>query len=227
MKRKISNEKIIDLLGTLGRSRKGPDPLFRRQARERLLEKISPPKRPLFLPSINLHPLVWRRLTATTFKYGLSIFLGFVLLGGSTALAAQSSLPTSPLYPIKRATEQILLTVSKVFSQQTQVEQIITNNRLEEARELERLAKEAAKEYKNNVEKLEKADPKLKKEIPRQLIRQEEILEEGILMNESGIKWDNKGRESKVNKNSAKTTGNTATKEEKKQDNPEPQKKLR
>ncbi|MDD5147200.1 MAG: hypothetical protein PHV63_01450 [Candidatus Daviesbacteria bacterium] len=50
MKRKITNKNLIVLLGLLRHFNKGPEPRFRQQARERLLEKISPRKRFWLLP---------------------------------------------------------------------------------------------------------------------------------------------------------------------------------
>ncbi|MDD5415868.1 MAG: hypothetical protein PHE48_02570 [Candidatus Daviesbacteria bacterium] len=243
MKRKITNKNLIVLLGLLRRFNKDPEPRFCRQARERLLEKISPRKRFWLLPSINSHPLIWRRLTAASFKYGLSIFLCFVLLGASTALAAQSSLPASPLYPIKKATEQVFLTVSKVFSQQTQIEQKITNERFKEVQKLEELIEETAKEYHNNVEKFERIDPQFKKEAREQVVRQKAILEknsakkeeqnetklnnqDNILNNATEVqpvkeeRVVTKEKEAPVS-NDTKQQKNS---EEKKQDNPQPQK---
>lgn len=177
MKRKITDKNLIASLNKLGHLNKGPQPLFKQQARERLMDKISPQKRALILPAINLHPLIWKRLTAVSFKYGLSAFLGFMLLGAGTVLAAQSSLPTSPLYPVKRATEQVALTVSKIFSQQTQMEQKIANERFKEIQQLEKFIKETTKEYRGAVDRLKKADPKFKKENLQQVIQKETVLE--------------------------------------------------
>lgn len=205
MKRKITNKNLIDSLGRLGYLSKGPQPLFKQQARERLMDKISPQKRALILPAINLHPLIWKRLTAVSFKYGLSAFLGFMLLGSGTVLAAQSSLPTSPLYPVKRATEQVALTVSKIFSQQTQMEQKIANERFKEIQQLEKLIQETTKEYRGAVDKFEQADPKFKKENPQQVIQQETVLE--------NVKEDKQEDNKASNQDNKKTQEDQAPKE--------------
>lgn len=75
-----------------------PDPVFRKNARMRLLNKISGPK------IQENHPFLYR------FAFLMLLFL--VLPGIGVVYAAQYSLPGDPLYQIKTASEEAVLTIT-------------------------------------------------------------------------------------------------------------------
>jgi len=81
-----------------------PHPEFKARARYQLnslLQEVKPKRR---LPVLGWQPR-WAMVMA--------VFLALLLAGGGTAMAAENSMPDSLLYPVKLATEQVRLTLTR------------------------------------------------------------------------------------------------------------------
>ncbi len=81
-----------------------PRPDFKARIRYQLLSAGEPPKPKRWVSFL----LGWQPRWATA----IALFLVLVLAGGGTAAAADSSMPNSPLYPVKLATEQVRLVLT-------------------------------------------------------------------------------------------------------------------
>lgn len=100
------------------------DPEFKHSAKVRLINTISNKspivKRPTFFMNIKPVGYVFAAL-GTVF-----------ILGGGTVFASQSSLPNSPLYPIKIASEKLMLNVAPTNEIKNQLKNEFSKRRIEE-----------------------------------------------------------------------------------------------
>ncbi len=110
-----------------------PSVTFKQTTRARLLQLRRPPSR---AERLRDHLLA---LTTTRLRFAatwLALVLLLVGLIGGVAYAANDSLPDSPLYPIKRAAEQLELTLAPDPTSQARVRMNLADRRLSEMKAL-------------------------------------------------------------------------------------------
>lgn len=152
-----------------------PDPLFKINAKKRIMNRItSLDNSPIFSPMTK----PWCSLSNNIFRYAFMSFAAFILFGGGTVFAAQSSLPTEPLYPLKKTSEELLLNTAPLPSWKKDLSAIFLSRRIEEIKIFEgKYGEEVsadilesyeeslrqAKKYGNTSEELEKLESPKKK----------------------------------------------------------------
>lgn len=133
-----------------------PDPLFKANARKRILETLSEEAS----SSVKYAPFVLPRQSLRLAFAMLSVLLVFIPT--STVLAAQKSLPNDLLYPIKSASEQLLINAAPLPSWKKELTLTFLQRRADEIKELEKkgntkTASEAKIRYDKNLQEAKKA----------------------------------------------------------------------
>lgn len=171
----MKQKQFENLLSELKYSnRVSPDPLFKINSKKRLLNRITslenlPISQPIFAFPFRIYK---------PFRFAIATLSIFLLLGGGTVFASQSSLPTEPLYPLKTASEDLLLNVAPLPSWKKELSVAFVNRRINEIEEVEeKYGKDSAeaalgnfeeslnkaKKYGNSSEELERlGNPKKK-----------------------------------------------------------------
>lgn len=112
MIRKIEDNNLKKILrGLRDLEETNPDIFFRKNARVRLINKITFPQstKKYTFPLISVGEAV-----INPSRFAFAVFLFSMLLGTGTVYAAQSSLPTDTLYPLKIASEKIALNLAPI-----------------------------------------------------------------------------------------------------------------
>jgi len=91
-----------------------PSPQFKLEAKSRLLKQAKS-KKLIYLPLRGVKPRRFQSLKTALVQIAATVLI-VVLLSGGVAMASANSLPNSPLYPVKIATEsvQLALTLNQV-----------------------------------------------------------------------------------------------------------------
>lgn len=113
---------IEHILKTLKEESAASD-IFRKNARIRILNTVTP------VPWYHRPRLL---------GYTVGSALATVLISAGTVYAAQSSLPDTPLYPVKVISENVALTLSPTASIKTSVAQTIISRRVTEVAEIKK-----------------------------------------------------------------------------------------
>lgn len=103
-----------------------PSADWRENARIRILNLVTPAVKPHWYQK----PRIW--------GYTVGSALATATLSVGVAFAAQSSLPNSPLYPVKLLSEHVALTLSPTESLKTSVAQSIISRRISEVEEVQK-----------------------------------------------------------------------------------------
>jgi hypothetical protein len=80
-------------------------------------------------------PYFWRTKFSLGVRWAVSVLVGVSLVGG-TAFASNSALPGSPLYPVKRATEKVAVTLAPGEENKANLQASFAQRRLNELHEL-------------------------------------------------------------------------------------------
>lgn len=132
-----------------------PDPTFRRNAGIRLLNRISAGKQ---VPVSQKYTGFF----AKPFQLAFACLMVFLVGGAGTVFAAQSSLPTDTLYPVKQASEQTLLGLTP-SPWKGEVALAIADRRADELKKLITLGKNnqiatAVADYAQSIKQVEATD---------------------------------------------------------------------
>ena len=100
-----------------------PNEEFRARARYQLRSEMDRAAVKGWRPILNWQP---------RWAVAIVVVLAVVLAGGSTVLAADSSMPGSPLYPVKLATENVRLTLSSSDVTRAELSAVLANRRIAE-----------------------------------------------------------------------------------------------
>jgi len=139
----------------------------------------------------------WERYLNSIFSLGrvrrwaavLAVILALVLASAGTAIAAQSSIPGDPLYPVKKGTERLRLLVVRDPSRKTHLRLEFTRRRTEEIEALddrgeeveESILVELATETEETLEEIEVAPEGNRETLFEKLVhlteRQQEVLQ--------------------------------------------------
>lgn len=144
-----------------------PDPLFKSNARIRILNQLAKNKFPNRATALGLLSVPFKFIP----RFVVVILLLFFVLVPTSVLAAQGSMPSEPLYPLKRLSEDVILAIAPVDSWKANFSQIVIQRRAEEMRELEKenrqeLLQTAADDYTRSVKKAEDLGVKVEKKRP-------------------------------------------------------------
>lgn len=169
----------IDNLETMLRSLKNeivPDVTFKQNTRIGLLNRISSSQS---VPASRRYSGVF----AKPFQSVLASLLIFLLGGAGTVFAAQSSLPSDTLYPVKTASEHVLLTVSPTSYYKGQVALLIADRRVNELKRLNALGRNhqipnAVAAYEQSVKHVQEADNLPTEVIDEHLATHQQVLNE-------------------------------------------------
>ncbi|GAC1496848.1 MAG: hypothetical protein NVS1B13_26810 [Flavisolibacter sp.] len=149
-----------------------PDSAFRKNGRIRLLNQITPQPIPQRLPAFFTKP----------FQFALATLLIFLLGCTGTVFAAQSSLPTDALYPVKTASERVLLTISPPYYK-GKVALLIADRRVNELKSLNALGRnnqipDAVSAYERSIKQIQKVDHLSQDEVNQHLANNQQVLQE-------------------------------------------------
>ncbi len=130
-----------------------PRETFRTNARIRILNTLT-------LPVAPTHAWQGIRVPYHVARWAGGLALASVVVGGTVVYAAQYSKPGSPLYPVKRASEQVALSVSPTQGIKTSVAAAVIDRRAEEVGQLKISGSpvditRAVTEYQDTVTQLE------------------------------------------------------------------------
>jgi len=149
-----------------------PDSDFRKNARIRMLNRISPQPMSQRSPAFFAKP----------FQFALATLMIFLLGGTGTVFAAQSSLPSDTLYPVKTASEQTLLAIAPPSSR-GQVALMIADRRANELKRLNALGRNnqipnAVSAYERSIKQVQDVDHLPQEVIDQHLATHQEVLNE-------------------------------------------------
>lgn len=149
-----------------------PDSGFKANARIRLLNRIASQQ-------IGTKPTAF---LAKPFQFALAGLLIFLVGGIGTVFAAQSSLPSDTLYPVKTASEQTLLAVSPP-SYKGRVALMIADRRADEVKKLNNLGKNAllpnaVTKYEQSIKQIQEVDRLPQEVIDQHLSTHQQVLQE-------------------------------------------------
>ncbi|HBL52279.1 MAG: hypothetical protein A3D24_01385 [Candidatus Blackburnbacteria bacterium RIFCSPHIGHO2_02_FULL_39_13] len=120
---------LITLKSLKGMSEASPSSTFKRNSRARFIERINQ-ETSLVLP---------KRSISTRWAYSFAFAAILLFFTGSTVFAAQSSLPSDPLYPVKVASEKVALALSSpIPSLKSIIAEELVKRRENEYKELEK-----------------------------------------------------------------------------------------
>lgn len=137
-----------------------PDPVFKRNTRIRILNQIREYHSPKLTLASDLFKLSLKFLS---FRFvSRFVIVGLLLIfiaAPTTILAAQGSIPSQTLYPVKRLSEDIALEIAPLPWKKT-LALVIAQRRSQELEELKKENKEnlievVNREYKNSLKKVE------------------------------------------------------------------------
>jgi len=107
-----------------------PSPQFKLEAKSRLLKQAKS-KKLIYLPLRGLKSRRFQSLKTALIQIAATILI-LVLLGGGVAMASANSLPNSPLYPVKIATENVQLALTLNQATKAELHLRFAERRLEE-----------------------------------------------------------------------------------------------